>query len=148
MENDRARGGSRSVIPLQRMKHSARLIFGLVLSCVAVAAAQPTTADRTYRIVAGWAPFPAGADLDWEVPSVALSPRGDRLYAFRRSNPPIVEIDTATGRVLKTWGENMFVWPHAISVDRSGNIWAADATIGAPPMARGLPLAPKGVPKN
>jgi hypothetical protein len=36
-----------------------------------------------------------------------------------------VEFD-ASGRVLKTWGEKMFVWPHGIRVDRNGFLWITD----------------------
>ena len=28
--------------------------------------------------------------------------------------------------MLKTWGENMFVWPHGIRVDRDGFLWITD----------------------
>jgi sugar lactone lactonase YvrE len=48
-----------------------------------------------------------------------------KIFAFHRSEPPIVELD-ASGKILKTWGEKMFVWPHGIRVDRNGFLWITD----------------------
>ena len=39
---------------------------------------------------------------------------------------PIVAIDR-DGRVLRSWGEGLFVMPHGIRVDPDGNIWTTDA---------------------
>jgi DNA-binding beta-propeller fold protein YncE len=48
-----------------------------------------------------------------------------RIFTFNRAEPPIIEFD-ASGKVLKTWGEKMFVWPHGIRVDRDGFLWITD----------------------
>ena len=48
-----------------------------------------------------------------------------KIYAFHRAEPPIVEIDSA-GKILKRWGEGMFVWPHGIRVDQDGFLWVTD----------------------
>ena len=40
--------------------------------------------------------------------------------------PPIVAIDR-DGRVLRSWGEGLFVMPHGIRVDPDGNVWTTDA---------------------
>jgi len=40
--------------------------------------------------------------------------------------PPVVEFDGA-GKLLKTWGEGLFVYPHGIRVDRNGFLWLTDA---------------------
>src|SRR4029079_963824 len=31
------------------------------------------------------------------------------------------------GRLLRSWGEGMFVFPHGAAVDREGNLWVTDA---------------------
>lgn len=116
--------------------------LALIVAFVVFMAERSRTADFASRLVPGWGPIPANAGLEWEAPSVALSPNGDRLYIFRRSNPPILEVDTATGRLLKSWGDDLFVWPHALTVDKDGNIWAADAAVGAPAVVNGVALAP------
>ena len=82
----------------------------------------PRAADP-YRAVEGWGPLPAG--ITWgEVPGMTIDADG-RIYAFHRNQPPVVEFD-ASGKILKTWGENMFVWPHGIRVDRNGFLWLTD----------------------
>ena len=48
-----------------------------------------------------------------------------KLFAFHRSEPPIVELDRS-GKILKTWGDKLFAWPHGIRVDRFGNLWITD----------------------
>jgi DNA-binding beta-propeller fold protein YncE len=43
-----------------------------------------------------------------------------------RAEPPILKYD-ASGRLLKTWGQGMFVFPHGATVDRDGSLWVTDA---------------------
>ena len=79
--------------------------------------------DAVYRAVPGWGPLPAG--MEWgEVPGMTMDKNGV-IYAFHRNEPPVVQFD-ATGKVLKTWGKGMFVWPHGIRVDRNGFLWITD----------------------
>jgi streptogramin lyase len=76
-----------------------------------------------YHLAPNWGALPAG--MSWgEVPGIAIDRRGT-IFAFHRGEPPVVELD-ANGRVLKTWGEKMFVWPHGIRVDRDGFLWITD----------------------
>jgi N-acyl-D-amino-acid deacylase len=77
----------------------------------------------SYRLVPNWGPLPDG--MQWgEVPGMTID-AGGRVFAFHRAEPPVVEFD-ASGKVLKTWGEKMFVWPHGIRVDRNGFLWITD----------------------
>jgi N-acyl-D-amino-acid deacylase len=83
----------------------------------------PTGVSGPYQLVPKWGELPAG--MTWgEVPGMTIDADG-RLFAFNRAEPPIVELD-ANGKVLKTWGEKMFVWPHGIRVDRNGFLWITD----------------------
>jgi sugar lactone lactonase YvrE len=91
------------------------------------------------------APMPPGyvawnRNVYWEMGRVAVNTKGDRLYAFRRSDPPLLQIDPATGKILKEWGAGMFVWPHGLYVDADDNIWATDGTIAntVPELAKQL----------
>jgi N-acyl-D-amino-acid deacylase len=77
----------------------------------------------TYRLVPNWGQLPAGLQFG-EVPGMTIDASG-RIFAFHRGEPPIIELD-ASGKVLKTWGEKMFVWPHGIRVDRNGFLWITD----------------------
>jgi sugar lactone lactonase YvrE len=76
-----------------------------------------------YRLVPNWGTLPNGAQWG-EVPGMAIDASG-RIYAFHRSEPPVVELDRE-GKILKQWGEKQFAWPHGIRVDRFGNLWITD----------------------
>ena len=43
-----------------------------------------------------------------------------------RPEAPIMKYD-ASGTLLKSWGEGMFIFPHGATVDRDGNLWVTDA---------------------
>jgi sugar lactone lactonase YvrE len=89
---------------------------------VALTTSVTHAADGAYRVVENWAPLPG---MDWgEVTGVAMGAKG-QIYALRRGEPPVVELDPS-GKVLKTWGEHMFVWPHGLRLDRNGFIWITD----------------------
>jgi sugar lactone lactonase YvrE len=48
----------------------------------------------------------------------------------------ILEFD-ASGTLVKSFGKGMMIFPHAIAVDRDGNVWVADGQDNAPRPARG-----------
>lgn len=84
----------------------------------------PADSDAgAYRLVPGWGALPEGMQYG-EVPGMTIDASG-RVFAFTRAEPPVIELDPA-GKVLKTWGEKMFVWPHGIRVDRDGFLWITD----------------------
>ena len=141
------------------MRIAARLSLTLVLGAAVVAALQGrpqepaagARADRAaqaplpppapgYQRVLPWGPVPEdpapvsnyvvwNRNVFWEMGRVAVNTKGDRLYAFRRSDPPILQIDPATGKILKEFGTGMFVWPHGMYVDKDNNLWATDTTV-------------------
>jgi sugar lactone lactonase YvrE len=84
----------------------------------------PVDSDAgAYRLVPDWGPLPAGLQFG-EVPGMTIDAAG-RVFAFTRAEPPVIELDPS-GKVLKTWGEKMFVWPHGIRIDRDGFLWITD----------------------
>ena len=100
--------------------------------------AQLSTAPRNdlpqpYRTTRDWGALPPG--MAW--PAVtAIEPAPDgTIYVIERcfenscagrSEPPILKYD-ASGRLLQSWGQGMFVFPHGATVDRQGNLWVTDA---------------------
>ncbi|MGE3579050.1 MAG: peptidyl-alpha-hydroxyglycine alpha-amidating lyase family protein [Vicinamibacterales bacterium] len=93
-----------------------------------------------YQLLESWGPVPHdpvplrnyiawNKDVFWEMGRVAVNPKGDRLYAFRRSDPPILQIDPATGKILKEFGHGMFVWPHGMHIDKDNNLWVTDGSV-------------------
>ena len=95
------------------------LVAGLLWSAPAV----ESQGTAPYRLVADWGQLPGGENWG-QVPGMAIDKNG-RIYAFRRSEPPIVELDS-DGHVVKKWGDKLFVWPHGIRIDRNGALWVTD----------------------
>lgn len=128
------------------------LLVTLVAATAAVMGQVPHQAAPGYKRVLPWGPVPedptplppgyvaSNRDVFWEMGRVAVNARGDRLYAFRRSDPPLLQIDPATGKILKEWGAGMFVWPHGLYVDADNNVWATDGTVAnsVPELAKQL----------
>ncbi|MBV8728837.1 MAG: 6-bladed beta-propeller [Acidobacteriia bacterium] len=85
-----------------------------------------------FRTVRDWAHPPNGTP--WAaVTAVEVSPDGSIYVIHRchdnscagRSEPPILKFDSS-GKLLKAWGESMFVFPHGATVDSEGNLWVTD----------------------
>jgi sugar lactone lactonase YvrE len=100
---------------------------------------QPPSNDlpTPYRTVRDWGHPPGNAP--WAaVTAVEPAPDGSIYVIHRcfenscagRSEPPILKFDSS-GKLLKSWGEGLFVFPHGATVDKSGNLWVTDAQ-GAP----------------
>jgi hypothetical protein len=88
-----------------------------------------------YRTVRDWAKPPGG--VPWAaVTAVEVSPDGSIYVIHRckdnscagRPEPPILKFDKS-GKLLKAWGENMFVFPHGATVDAQGNLWVTDSQV-------------------
>src|SRR5262249_42301592 len=43
-----------------------------------------------------------------------------------RTEPPILKFDKS-GKLLKSWGAGMFVFPHGATIDGEGNLWVTDS---------------------
>jgi sugar lactone lactonase YvrE len=102
---------------------SASLSVMAVAVAFATAATAVSRAASDYKLVDNWAPLPDGAQWG-EVTGVAVTAK-DTIIAVRRSDPPIVELDPS-GKVLRMWGEGMFVWPHGFRIDNDGFLWVTD----------------------
>lgn len=101
---------------------------GLVSAAALVAGLRSLAATQAppalpYTLEADWGRLPDG-DAWGEVTGVEIDGRGT-IIALRRSNPPFVELDRS-GKVLRTWGDGMFVWPHGFRIDREGFLWVTD----------------------
>jgi len=88
---------------------------------------------QPYHTTRGWGELPAG--VKWAaVTAVEASPDGNIYVIHRcfanscagRTEAPVLKYNSA-GKLLKTWGEGMFVFPHGATVDRDGNLWVTDA---------------------
>ncbi|MFY9558420.1 MAG: 6-bladed beta-propeller [Blastocatellia bacterium] len=130
------------------MSHSVKLRFILLATIVTIAAQSAFTQSNVqpvndlpnpYTTVEGWAKMPEGRT--WGATSaVEIAPDGKSIWVAERcggnscagSNLPAVLKFDETGKLVKSFGAGMFIFPHGIHVDRSGNVWVTD---GVPPGA-------------
>jgi len=88
-----------------------------------------------YRTVRDWAQPPGGAP--WAAVTAIEMARDGGVYVIHRcsgnscagrTEPPILKFDKS-GKLLKSWGSGLFVFPHGATVDAQGNLWVTDAQI-------------------
>ena len=88
---------------------------------------------QPYRTTRDWGELPPG--VKWAaVTAVEPAPDGSIYVIHRcfanscagRREAPILKYDAA-GKLLATWGQGMFNFPHGATVDAEGNLWVTDA---------------------
>jgi sugar lactone lactonase YvrE len=114
---------------------SKRALFAIVLAAGAAAVGasnEPNTQPDPYRTISDWAKLPAGRV--WGSTAGVDVDSHDHLWVAERcganscagsSLDPILEFDSS-GKLLKSFGGGMFVFPHGIGVDKDGNVWVTD----------------------
>jgi DNA-binding beta-propeller fold protein YncE len=100
----------------------------------AQSAAQPRNdLPQPYRTTRDWGELPPG--VKWAaVTAIEPAPDGTIYVIHRcfenscagRPEAPILKFD-ANGKLLSSWGQGLFVFPHGATVDRDGNLWVTDA---------------------
>ena len=45
------------------------------------------------------------------------------------SSDTIFVLDNHTGKILKSWGANLFIMPHSLTIDKENNIWITDVAL-------------------
>jgi DNA-binding beta-propeller fold protein YncE len=114
-----------------------RMLLAAVIAVTTSVAAQQASPrndlPQPYRTTRDWGELPAG--MKWPaVTAVEPAPDGSIYVVARcfenscagRTEPPILKYDKA-GKLLATFGQGMFVFPHGATVDREGNLWVTDA---------------------
>ena len=92
-----------------------------------------------YQTIEGWAKMPEGRTWG-STSAVDIDPDGKSVWVAERcggnscagSNLPVVLKFDETGKLVKSFGAGMFVFPHGFHVDKQGNVWVTD---GIPPGA-------------
>jgi DNA-binding beta-propeller fold protein YncE len=88
---------------------------------------------QPYRTVRDWGQLPPG--VAWAAVTAVEPARDGAIYVVHRCfenscagrpEAPILKYDR-NGKLLASWGQGMFVFPHGATVDRDGNLWLTDA---------------------
>jgi DNA-binding beta-propeller fold protein YncE len=134
------------------MKKSRTMLGAALVAMIAVAASavcaqaqEPVNSGpNPYKSITDWAKLgrpwgsTAGVDVDRDGSSVWVFERCGTLalpsaikpgqpFACDGSNlDPIVKLD-ASGKLVKSFGAGLFVFPHGLHVDPDGNIWVTDS---------------------
>jgi len=80
-----------------------------------------------FEEVKPWGPGTPG-DFDWEPAGADTDSKGN-VYFLRRSSPAVWALEPS-GKVIRSFGDDLFVWAHGMGVDGEANIWATDCAIG------------------
>ena len=112
------------------------LVFAIAVIEATLSAQSQTPRNdlpQPYRTTRDWGELPPGVSGP-PSPRSSLRPTA-RIYVIHRcfenscagrSEAPILKYD-ANGKLLATWGQGMFIFPHGATVDRDGNLWVTDA---------------------
>jgi sugar lactone lactonase YvrE len=125
----------------------------------AQSATKPTNdAPNPYNTVSDYFKLPAGrtwgstsaVEIDKDGKSIWVAERCgtnsclDRATGKMSADPTVLQFD-ATGKLVKSFGAGLLIFPHGIYVDRDGNVWVTDGQDNAAQPARGA-AAPGAAP--
>jgi DNA-binding beta-propeller fold protein YncE len=92
-----------------------------------------------YELVKDWPQLPTGFLLG--NPSGIGVDHNQNIFVFHRAyrkwilpcpkdsfitSPTILMLDRNSGKILNSWGANLFIMPHGLKVDKDDNIWVTD----------------------
>ena len=112
----------------------ASITTGLITPILAQTSSPPRNdLPQPYRTTRDWGELPTG--MKWAaVTSIEAAADGSIYVIHRcaanscagRSEPPILKYDPS-GKLLKAFGNGMFIFPHGSALDPEGNLWVTDA---------------------
>ena len=77
-----------------------------------------------YDVDPSWPKYPDDVSQQGWVSGMAVDDKGQVWFFKKGPNP--VQVYTADGQFVRTWGKGLFVDPHHLRIDGEGNIWVAD----------------------
>ena len=105
-----------------------------------------------YNTIEGWAKLPEGrtwgstsaVDIDKDGRSIWVAERCQVNTCWDRAKGEMSPLNTvfkfdSSGKMVTSFGQGMFVFPHGIHVDRDGNVWVTDGNSNLPARAPGSP---------
>ena len=103
-----------------------RRLLTIAFSALAVTAglSAQNIMNNSYRMTEKWPQL--GAGMKWGA-AIGIIPDGKGgTWMHFRSEPPIIHFD-ASGAIVKSFAQGMFVQAHGFCQDRDGNFWAGDS---------------------
>src|SRR5450755_4109817 len=106
-------------------------VMGLAI-CVSLFA-QENSKPNPYRTIENWAKLPDGrawgstsaVDIDRDGRSVWVAERCGANSCAGKTDDSILHFD-ASGKLIKSFGSGMFLFPHGIAIDKDDNVWITD----------------------
>lgn len=93
-----------------------------------------------YQLIQDWPELPAGFKLG--TPTGIGIDTNQNIFIFHRAgrtwplllpmpksfitSKTILLLDRQTGKILNSWGDNLFIMPHGLTVDMNNNVWVTD----------------------
>ena len=94
----------------------------------------------TYALVKDWPQLPEGFVLG--NPTGIGIDTNQNIFVFHRARrkwpligsmpdskiaiPTILMLDRQSGKIINSWGDNLFIMPHGLTVDKNNNVWVTD----------------------
>lgn len=113
------------------------ILVAILAACTTATVPAPQARSLNLEDAAPWPRLEAGQSLG-QATGIDVG-RDGKVYIFHRASrkwlepfpiEPIREdtiaIADADGRLIGSWGKNLFVMPHGLSLDASGNVWVTD----------------------
>src|SRR5438552_10422063 len=134
-----------------------RIVVLSTLAILAVPQAPTNDLPNPYQTVANFFKLPEGrtwgstsaVDIDKDGKSIWVAERCgqnsclDRATGKMSDLPTVLKFD-ASGKLVKSFGAGLLIFPHGIHVDKDGNVWVTDGQDNAPLPARGAGGGPEG----
>ena len=99
-------------------------LAGILVVLIGGLSVAQTNLPNPYRAAENWAQLPAG--MKW-AGVISIQPDAkDRIWVFHRGETPILEFDQS-GKLLRSFGKDMFVQAHGMAIDMDGNVWVTDS---------------------
>ena len=108
----------------------------------------PNGYPNPYRLVETWAPVTAtgSTPATWperQVVGISFDKDGN-MVLLQRADPPILVLDPSGQKLLRSWGDGLFVEPHGADFRPDGTVWVADVTARDGNGVRVFKFAPDG----